>query len=48
MKAIILLVSLLIFPQAIAQDVKYCKDARTGGILTVPAGMPCPYPTHEI
>lgn len=28
--------------------VKYCKDAQTGRVITVEAGMPCPYPTHEI
>jgi hypothetical protein len=31
-----------------AQKVKYCKNATTGDIITVQAGMPCPYPTHEI
>lgn len=31
-----------------ANDVKYCKDARTGKIIVVPANTPCPYPTHEI
>lgn len=32
-----------------AQDkVKYCKDARTGEVFTVPADTPCPYPTHEL
>jgi len=30
------------------EKVKYCKDANTGRIITVQAGMPCPYPTHEI
>jgi hypothetical protein len=31
-----------------ADDVKYCKDARTGKVIVVPAGTPCPYPTHEL
>ena len=31
-----------------AQDVKYCRDARTGEIITVEAGQPCPFPTHEL
>ena len=35
--------------QAVADPkVKYCKDAQTGRVITVEAGMPCPYPTHEI
>ena len=31
-----------------ADGVKYCKDARTGDIIVVEEGQPCPYPTHEI
>lgn len=31
-----------------AQDVKYCRNAETGEIIVVEAGMPCPYPTHEL
>jgi len=27
--------------------VKQCIDLRTQTIVTVPAGMPCPYPTVE-
>ena len=28
--------------------VKYCRDAQTGRIITVAAGMPCPGTTHEL
>ena len=31
-----------------ATDVEYCKDARTGQIIVVKAGMPCPFPMHKI
>lgn len=31
-----------------AQQVKYCKDYRTGEVFVVEAGMPCPYPTVEV
>ncbi len=31
-----------------AQDVKYCKNAKTGDIIVVETGYPCPYPTHKI
>lgn len=31
-----------------AQDVKYCKNAKTGDIIVVEIGYPCPYPTHKI
>jgi hypothetical protein len=33
---------------AYADDVKYCRDARTGQIITVEAGQPCPFPTHDL
>ena len=46
----LLVFTLLLAATAVpAQDeVKYCKDATTGDIITVGAGMPCPYPTHEL
>lgn len=28
--------------------VKYCRNAETGEVITVPADTPCPYPTHEL
>ena len=44
-----LLLALGFAMQAMADPkVKYCKDAQTGRVITVEAGMPCPYPTHEI
>lgn len=34
--------------QCQAAPVKHCRNAETGQIITVEAGMPCPYPTHEV
>ena len=35
--------------KADAQDeVKYCKDARTGQVIVVEASMPCPFPYREL
>ena len=34
--------------QADAQQVTYCKDARTGEIIVIQEGYPCPSPTHQI
>jgi len=31
-----------------AQEVKYCKNAKTGEIVVVQAGYPCPFPTHKL
>ena len=31
-----------------AQEVKYCKNGRTGDIIVVQAGYPCPFPTHKL
>jgi hypothetical protein len=43
------IIVLMVSPSAEAQDkVKYCKNYTTGEIITVTAGMPCPYPTSEI
>lgn len=30
-----------------AQDVKYCKNAKTGAIIVVKANLPCPWPTYR-
>lgn len=47
--ALLLLAALFFMTyQGQAQEVKYCRDARTGDIIVVPAGTPCPYPTHAI
>ena len=34
--------------QADEPKVKYCKDARTGQIIVIEDGYPCPFPTHEL
>lgn len=49
--AILVLAIVYIFtiPSALsAEKVKYCRNAETGEIITVQAGYPCPYPTHEL
>ena len=43
-----LAVALRFTADALAQEVKYCKDYTTGEIYVVEANMPCPYPTVEI
>jgi hypothetical protein len=30
-----------------AQDVKYCKNAKTGAIIVVQTGYPCPFGTYR-
>jgi hypothetical protein len=45
---IVITAALLWALPATAQKVKYCKNYTTGEIITVTAGMPCPYPTSEI
>ena len=32
---------------AMGQDVKYCINHETGQIITVAAGMPCPWPMAD-
>jgi len=44
----LLLAVLMCIDDAWAQDVKYCKDAQTGDVIVVEAGMPCPFPYHEL
>ena len=39
---------LLVSTKGSAQEVEYCKNATTGDIITVQAGMPCPYPTYKL
>jgi hypothetical protein len=50
LKAIVATALILgVFAVCQANDkVKYCRDAQTGRIITVAAGMPCPRPTHEL
>ena len=43
--AVVLLVASIY--DAMADDVKHCINPFTQEIIAVPAGMPCPYPTHE-
>jgi len=31
-----------------AQEVAYCKNSKTGEIIVVQAGYPCPFPTHQL
>jgi hypothetical protein len=45
---VMLVVGMVWASQASAQKVKYCQNLTTGEIITVRAGMPCPYPTSEI
>jgi len=47
----ILMISLMLLmtsPLMANEKVKHCKNARTGEVIVVQAGYPCPYPTHQI
>lgn len=39
---------IVLMPDALSQEVKYCKNYTTGEIVVVEKGMPCPYPTAEL
>ena len=41
-------VAMFIGVKSNAQEVKYCKNAKTGEIITIQAGYPCPFPTYKI
>lgn len=56
-KRIVLIIAITVFTvmalvegakEALAQEVKYCKNYQTGTIIVVEASYPCPYPTVEI
>jgi len=45
-----LFVTLVLFNGSSRADerVKYCKNFKTGEVIVVEAGMPCPFPTVQI